>query len=108
MAIDYNWTCTACGAMNAAGTNICGQCASNAVTSSLEIDTGANTTRRPPLSTAQRTILVCSGTALFVGIFVVRVFSSPALFAAGLGLIVLGLIVGGAARVLSASIRRVK
>jgi hypothetical protein len=41
MAIGYNWTCTACGATNAAGTNRCGTCGGGAVISAAQIQTQA-------------------------------------------------------------------
>jgi hypothetical protein len=108
MAISYNWTCTACGATNAAGTDICRQCGSKAITSAFEIEAGVNSKRRPPLSTAKKIILVCSVTAMFVGVFLVRVFSNATLFLAGLSLIAVGLIVAGVARGLPTSLRRVQ
>jgi hypothetical protein len=46
MAISYNWTCTACGAANAAGSDICCECGSNAVTSAFEINKAANDQRK--------------------------------------------------------------
>ena len=38
MAIAYNWTCSACGVTNAAGTDQCHACGHSAVTSAAEIE----------------------------------------------------------------------
>ena len=71
MASSYNWTCTACGATNAGGTDICRQCGSSAITSAVEIETGTNTHRGPPLGAAERAlkllvvISAVTGAALF-------------------------------------------
>jgi hypothetical protein len=72
MTIGYNWTCTACGAPNAAGTDICCQCRSNAVTSAFEIQKGANDRRvEQPRSKTQvgdiRALLLVLGLYLIAG-----------------------------------------
>jgi len=77
MAIDYNWTCTACGAANASGTDSCRQCGSNAVTSALEIETGTNTRRHPQLSTAERALALLGAISATVGVALLRVFNPP-------------------------------
>jgi hypothetical protein len=77
MAIGYNWTCTACGAANAAGTDTCRQCGSNAITSVFEIETGANARRGPPLSAAERFLATLLGTAAFSGAALLWIFNPP-------------------------------
>ena len=77
MAVGYNWTCTACGAANAAGTDICRQCGSNAVTSALEIETGANTRRRQQLSAAQKALAALVMIPGIAGVALLWVFNPP-------------------------------
>jgi|ERR1700733_2529441 hypothetical protein len=54
MAIKYNWVCTACGATNAAGTDICGSCKLPAIVSAADVDSRTTTqgsatpTPKPP------------------------------------------------------------
>ena len=38
MVIAYNWTCSACGNANAAGSDVCAKCGINAVTSAEDIE----------------------------------------------------------------------
>jgi uncharacterized membrane protein YvbJ len=90
MANSYNWTCTACGAANAAGTDICRQCGSNAVTSASAIESGANKYRAPPLSPAKKVLLFCCITAVIAGVMLFRITSNTKLFLLGLGLIAVG------------------
>jgi len=72
MTISYNWTCTACGAPNAAGSDICCQCRSNAVTSAFEIHERAKDRRvDQPRSKTQvgniRALLLFLGLYLIAG-----------------------------------------
>jgi hypothetical protein len=76
MAISYNWTCTACGSSNAAGTEICRQCGSNAITSAFEIQAGTNT-RRPPFSRAATLLVMLLGTAALSGNALLWIFNPP-------------------------------
>jgi hypothetical protein len=100
MAIGYNWTCTACGATNGAGTNICRLCASNAVTSAFEIQTGANT-RRPPLSTSERLLVLLCSMVAFSGAALLWVFNPPdTAWWMGVGILAAVLILGGGAKLL--------
>ena len=88
MAVGYNWTCTACGAANAAGADICRQCGSNAITSALEMETGANTQRRPPLGAAERALILVAGISAVTGVALFRIFDPPELtWWVGLGLL---------------------
>ena len=73
MAIPYNWTCTACGATNAAGIDVCSHCGSNAVTSAFDIETGANKRRTPPFSLGERLV----SAALLLGYALFLIFNPP-------------------------------
>ena len=88
MAINYTWTCTACGAANSAGTDSCEKCHSNAITSGIEL--GMQSTSLP-LSNAKRFLIGFSLSAILVGILLERV-SVPPMFIwyLGIGLAVLG------------------
>ena len=100
MAIGYNWTCTACGAANAAGTNICRQCGSNAVTSAFEIETGENA-RRPPLSTAERLLVLLFSAVVILGAALLWVFNPPdTAWWVGVGLVAAVFILGGVGKLL--------
>ena len=77
MAVGYNWTCTACGAANAAGTDTCRRCGSNAITSAHEIETGVNTHSRPPLTAADRVLIVSVVIPAGAGVALLRIFSPP-------------------------------
>jgi hypothetical protein len=65
MAISYNWTCTACGATNPAGTTSCGTCGANAIIAAVEIGVR-------PLGRAKRLALGCCLAAIVVGIVLER------------------------------------
>ncbi len=85
MAISYNWTCTACSATNAAGTDHCGKCGADAVISASEIEARANghlgatvvSSTSPPLGKAKRFILYCCIVAMVVGVLLERVSIPP-------------------------------
>ena len=49
MAIKYNWVCTACGATNAAGTDICASCNSPAVVAAADVASRTKTPDPAPL-----------------------------------------------------------
>jgi hypothetical protein len=100
MAVGYNWTCTACGAANAAGTDICRQCGSNAITSAHEIEIGANTRRRPPLTAMQKALTVLSAITGVPGAFLFWIFSPPEpIWLVGLGLLGISFMLLGAMKV---------
>jgi hypothetical protein len=100
MAIGSNWTCTACGATNAAGTDTCRQCGSNAVTSAFEIETGQNT-RRPTLSSAERVLALLVTVVAASGVGLLWVFNPPdTAWWVGAGMVAAILILVGAAKLL--------
>ena len=71
MAVGYNWVCTVCGAANAADSNTCASCGSDAVVSGAQIEArakagGTGPIKREPLSGAALilAILASAGSAL--------------------------------------------
>jgi hypothetical protein len=101
MAVGYNWTCTACGAANVAGTDICRQCGSNAITSAHEIETGVNTHRRLPLSAAERVLTILAAIPAVAGAALFWVFSPPeVIWWVGVGLLATSFIALGAIKLL--------
>jgi hypothetical protein len=77
MAIGYDWTCTACGAPNAAGTASCRTCGCPAMTSGFESDAWRKGDRSPPLSTPKRVLLLCWCIALVTGVSLERATVPP-------------------------------
>jgi hypothetical protein len=104
MAIGYNWTCTACGAANATGTDTCRQCGSNAITSASEIETGTNARREPSLSVAERFLVGLLGVVAVAGAALFWIFNPlEVAWWVGIGLFVAALILSGAVRLLRGS-----
>lgn len=81
MAITYDWTCTACGAANAAGVDVCTKCGSNAITSAEEIEQRAKgppaeSPKYPPLPQTQKFLAACCLFAVLAGAILER-FTFP-------------------------------
>jgi predicted ATP-dependent serine protease len=105
MAIDYSWTCTACGATNSAGTGSCGACGSNAITSAAELESRAKghvgVNDGPPLGTGRKITLAISITAAVAGAIVLRAAWDEISLLTGACLIGVGLIPLGLMAVLT-------
>jgi hypothetical protein len=69
MSIDYDWTCSVCGAFNAAGTTNCCLCGTSASNSAW-----SESYRWPSPSAAGNSILMWCGIAVGGGLFLARSF----------------------------------
>jgi hypothetical protein len=67
MAIDYDWTCTICGASNTAGTTNCHTCGADASNSAW-----SERYRWPPASAVGNSVLAWCGVALGGALFLAR------------------------------------
>jgi hypothetical protein len=95
MAIAYKWTCSACGASNAAGTDKCARCGINAITSTAEIERQRQgkpeLPKAPPLPQPKRFVAGLAGVATLAGVAMERFTAPPMLY----WYIGMGLAVGG-------------
>ena len=104
MAIDYAWTCTVCGAANAAGTDACHLCGCPAITSGRKAIAWVKGDRSTPLSAAERFLVALLSIMVISGPALLWIFNPPDVaWWVGVGILAATLILLGVVKLLRGS-----
>jgi hypothetical protein len=104
MAIAYTWLCSGCGASNAAGLDVCGNCGINAVTSAQQIEqhrdgtatTASSPLKLPPLRQPWKSVAAVGITVAVAGAVIERfTFPTMSIWYVSVALMVGGVVVCG-------------